>query len=72
MKNEFKPRTDLAVEAKEMFVEKNPEKEHELDGIIIREFQEDDVKLTRVEIDEEGSKRVGKVQENISRWSHRS
>lgn len=47
MKNEFKPRTDLAVEAKEMFVEKNPEKEHELDGIIIREFQEDDVKLTR-------------------------
>ncbi|MBR7553344.1 GPR endopeptidase [Allobacillus sp. GCM10007491] len=60
MENEYRLRTDLAVEAKEMFVEKNPEKEHELDGIIIREFQADDVKLTRVEIDEEGSKRVGK------------
>ncbi len=58
--NQFEPRTDLAVEAKEMFIEKNPDKKHELDGIIIREYQKDDWKLTRVEIDEEGSKCVGK------------
>ncbi|MGM8214169.1 GPR endopeptidase [Bacillaceae bacterium W0354] len=56
----FQPRTDLAVEAREMFVEENPEKKHELDGIIIKEYNKGDIKLTRVEIDEEGSKRVGK------------
>ncbi|WP_027963489.1 GPR endopeptidase [Halalkalibacillus halophilus] len=53
-------RTDLALEAKEMFVEENPEKKHELDGIIIHEFEQENVKLTRVEIDQEGSERVGK------------
>ncbi|MDQ0351079.1 spore protease [Alkalibacillus filiformis] len=54
------PRTDLAVEAREMFIERNPDKKEELDGIIIKEYQEEDVKLTRVKIDEEGSERVGK------------
>lgn len=54
------PRTDLAVEAKEWFIEKNPDKKQEVDGIIINEFEEHDVKLTRVEIDESGAERVGK------------
>ncbi|SEP90778.1 GPR endopeptidase [Piscibacillus halophilus] len=64
VQKEFRPRTDLAVEAKEMFVEQNPEKKHELDGIIIKEYQEGKYKLTRVEIDEQGSERVGKKPGN--------
>lgn len=56
----FRPRTDLAVEAREMFVEENPEKKHELDGIIIKEFERGDIKITRVDVDEEGGKRVNK------------
>ncbi|GAA0457406.1 GPR endopeptidase [Alkalibacillus silvisoli] len=56
----IQPRTDLAVEAREMFIERNPDKKEELDGIIIKEYEEDDLKLTRVKIDEEGSERVGK------------
>ncbi|WP_202908597.1 GPR endopeptidase [Halalkalibacillus sediminis] len=59
-KQEYSPRTDLAIEAKEMFVEENPDKKHELDGIIIKEYEEENIKLTRVEINEQGSERVGK------------
>ncbi len=40
-RREFKPRTDLAVEAQEMFVEQNPDKKHELDGIIINEYKKE-------------------------------
>lgn len=68
----FRPRTDLAVEAREMFVEENPEKKHELDGIIIKEYKKGEIKLTRVEIDEEGSSRVGKsAGKYITIESHR-
>ncbi|GEL78336.1 GPR endopeptidase [Tenuibacillus multivorans] len=63
-RRKFMPRTDLALEAREMFVEQNPEKKHELDGIIIKEYEQDEFKLTRVEIDEKGSERVGKKPGN--------
>ncbi|MFD2637495.1 GPR endopeptidase [Piscibacillus salipiscarius] len=63
-RREFKPRTDLAVEAQEMFVEQNPDKKHELDGIIINEYKKGEYKLTRVEIDKKGSERVGKKPGN--------
>ncbi|MET3682469.1 spore protease [Alkalibacillus flavidus] len=55
-----KPRTDLAIEARDMFVEQNPDKKEELDGITIKTFEEDEIKLTRVKIDDKGAERVGK------------
>ncbi|WP_188206213.1 GPR endopeptidase [Alkalibacillus aidingensis] len=68
----FQPRTDLALEAREMFVEQNPDKKEELDGIIIKEYKHEEVKLTRVTIDEQGSERVGKNPgEYITLESHR-
>ncbi|RPF55574.1 GPR endopeptidase [Aquisalibacillus elongatus] len=63
-RKDFMPRTDLAVEAREMFVEQNPDKQHELDGIVINEYKEDEFKLTRVVIDENGADRVGKKPGN--------
>ncbi|TFB24861.1 GPR endopeptidase [Filobacillus milosensis] len=63
-RREFKPRTDLAVEARQMFIEQNPDKKHELDGIIINEYEEEEFKLTRVVIDEQGAERVGKKAGN--------
>ncbi|MDQ0158681.1 GPR endopeptidase [Alkalibacillus salilacus] len=54
-------RTDLALEARDMFVEQNPDRKEELDGITIKTFEEDDIKLTRVKIDSKGAERVGKA-----------
>ncbi|MBB6454335.1 spore protease [Salirhabdus euzebyi] len=62
-KNEqYQVRTDLAIEAREMFVEKEETKKktNEIKGVHIKERKEGDMKITYVEIDDEGSKAIGK------------
>ncbi|MBB5173959.1 GPR endopeptidase [Texcoconibacillus texcoconensis] len=56
-------RTDLALEATEMVTEEEEEQAKqtkELDGVIIKEHESNGVDVTRVEIDERGSERLGK------------
>lgn len=56
-------RTDLAVEAKDMLKENQPESE-ETKGFIVKEHEENGVKITSVEITEEGEKLSGKKKGN--------
>ncbi|MCP8616921.1 GPR endopeptidase [Salirhabdus salicampi] len=65
MNNEekYQVRTDLAVEAREMFVEqqeRDQQKETDIKGVKIDERKDGDLKITYVEIDEEGSEAIGK------------
>lgn len=59
--NDFKKpqiRTDLALEAKNMYVEK--EGSTRLKGVITKKSEQQNIKITYVDIDEEGSKTIGK------------
>ncbi|MCA0986107.1 GPR endopeptidase [Guptibacillus algicola] len=61
----YQVRTDLAVEAQEMVKEKKAkqmesEKPNELKGVIVKERNEEGVKITTVEVTEEGEKEIGK------------
>nr|WP_217586759.1 GPR endopeptidase [Lentibacillus saliphilus] len=53
-------RTDLAVEAKDMYVESKPDQTGDLSGVIVKERQQKDVNITYVEVNEEGGKLIGK------------
>ncbi len=58
---DFQVRTDLAVEAKDMYVEKNNEqKDDNINGVTIKEREEDGIKISYVEIDDEGAKIINK------------
>ena len=59
--SQYQLRTDLAVEAKEM-VDADQVKvvEHKKTGVVVEEFVEDGVKITTVDIDENGAKEIGK------------
>ncbi|MRG86653.1 GPR endopeptidase [Salinibacillus xinjiangensis] len=63
-KNEklYQVRTDLAIEAREMVVEQEDtaKQTEEIKGVKVKERQEGDMKITYVDIDEEGSKAIGK------------
>ncbi|QHS22820.1 GPR endopeptidase [Virgibacillus sp. MSP4-1] len=63
-KNEklYKVRTDLAIEAREMVVEQEDKEQEteEIKGVKVKEREEGDMKITYVEIDEEGSEAIGK------------
>ncbi|GAA0442982.1 GPR endopeptidase [Lentibacillus halophilus] len=56
-------RTDLAVEAKDMVVEKNENKtKNDIEGVTVQEKQEGDIAITYVDIDGKGEKQIGKKQ----------
>ncbi|WP_188453604.1 GPR endopeptidase [Virgibacillus oceani] len=58
---DFQVRTDLAIEAKDMYVEKNKEQNDEnIKGVTIKEREEDGIKISYVEIDDEGTKILNK------------
>ncbi|WP_163537945.1 GPR endopeptidase [Gracilibacillus sp. YIM 98692] len=53
-------RTDLAVEAKDMYVEKDEKQEQKIKGVDIREEQRGNIKITHVNVDEDGAEQIGK------------
>ncbi|KAB8127563.1 GPR endopeptidase [Gracilibacillus oryzae] len=59
---EFGVRTDLAVEAKEMYVEKDTQKEKQdqINGVKITDKKEGNIRITYVDVDTEGGKQIGK------------
>jgi spore protease len=55
-------RTDLAIEARDMYTKEN---KRELDGVIVKEEQDDDIKVTTVTIEsDEAGKELGKPKGN--------
>ncbi|MGN8645537.1 GPR endopeptidase [Gracilibacillus sp. HCP3S3_G5_1] len=56
----FEVRTDLAVEAKDMYVEKEENKKQKIEGVTISENQIGNIEVTNVEVDEQGAKNIGK------------
>lgn len=63
MVNENKPfqvRTDLAIESKDMYVEQNETVESKVKGVTVKERIIKDVKISDVNIDEEGAALLGK------------
>lgn len=59
----YSVRTDLAIEAKEM-VDEQQGTTSEIEGVIIKEKEENDIKLSYVEITPEGEKTIGKKAGN--------
>lgn len=60
---EFSVRTDLAVEARELVLEeeeKRGKKTEEINGVIIKEREEDEIFISEVIITPEGAERIGK------------
>ncbi|GAA0602051.1 GPR endopeptidase [Virgibacillus siamensis] len=58
---EYQVRTDLAVEAKDMYVEKEENKQQqEINGVTVKEREESNIRISNVEVDDEGSKLIGK------------
>lgn len=58
--NVYEIRTDLAVEAKDMYVSRQSKKESEIPGVKIRERKEGKIRVTEVEVDEVGAENIGK------------
>ncbi|WP_085991855.1 GPR endopeptidase [Oceanobacillus senegalensis] len=56
----FQVRTDLAVEAKDMYVNSEQKKEDEIKGVTFKERHQDDIKISYVDIDEDGAELIGK------------
>ncbi|SDQ48373.1 GPR endopeptidase [Virgibacillus salinus] len=59
IEKEYQVRTDLAVEAKDMYVDKEDEQK-QLKGVTVKERQEDNITISYVEVDAEGEKLIGK------------
>lgn len=59
-KKVYQVRTDLAIEAKEMYVASEETEDSEVNGVKIKERIEHDIKITFVEIDDQGAKQIGK------------
>ncbi|GGB28938.1 germination protease [Lentibacillus populi] len=58
---DFQVRTDLAVEAKDMYVEKQENKQDgQIKGVTIKEHEQDNIKISYVEIDDEGAALIDK------------
>ncbi|WP_373896262.1 GPR endopeptidase [Virgibacillus natechei] len=55
-------RTDLAIEARDMYAEtdKKEEQEKQIKGVTVKERKEDNIKVSYVEIDEEGGELINK------------
>lgn len=58
--NNQQVRTDLAVEAKDMYVESEKKTAGSIKGVIVEEKEEDNIKVIYVEVDEVGSEKIGK------------
>ncbi|MEC5422198.1 GPR endopeptidase [Virgibacillus sp. C22-A2] len=64
--NLFQVRTDLATEARDMYVEtdekkeKEKKKQQEIKGVTVKERTQEDIKVSYVDIDDEGAKLLGK------------
>ncbi|WP_026906245.1 GPR endopeptidase [Paucisalibacillus globulus] len=58
--NKLQVRTDLAIEAKDMYVEKETSDEEQIKGVTLKEREENGIKVSYVDIDEEGAKLLGK------------
>lgn len=56
----FEVRTDLAVEAKDMYVEKENQTEDRIKGVKMKEETDGNIRISYVEINEEGAKKIGK------------
>ncbi|MYL33410.1 GPR endopeptidase [Pontibacillus yanchengensis] len=56
----YQIRTDLAVEAKELVDEKENQNTDSKQGVTVRESQDGDIKVTYVDIDEDGAEKTGK------------
>ncbi|RLL48027.1 GPR endopeptidase [Oceanobacillus piezotolerans] len=57
----YQVRTDLAVEARDMYVQTDQkEQRSELKGVTFKERHQDDIKISYVEVDQEGAKLIGK------------
>lgn len=57
----YQVRTDLAIEAKDMYVEKEAKTDdQQVKGVTVKERVENDIKVSYVGIDEEGAKLLGK------------
>lgn len=56
----FQVRTDLATEAKDMYVEKEQTEENQIKGVTVKERHENDIKVSYVDIDQEGEKLINK------------
>ncbi|RDW19248.1 GPR endopeptidase [Oceanobacillus arenosus] len=58
----YQVRTDLAVEARDMYVESEEKQESQIKGVTFKERAEQDVRISYVEIDAEGAKLLGKKE----------
>src|SRR5699024_2966265 len=56
----YQVRTDLAVEAKNMYVENEETEDKQIEGVTVTEREENDIKISYVEINEGGAKLVDK------------
>ncbi|HEY4602693.1 MAG TPA: GPR endopeptidase [Cerasibacillus sp.] len=57
--DQFNPvRTDLAVEAKDMYVKEADQ--HQRQGVVIRDVNKDNIKISYVEINDDGARQTGK------------
>ncbi|MBC5638783.1 GPR endopeptidase [Ornithinibacillus sp. BX22] len=60
MENQLQVRTDLAVEAKDMYVEKETPSDEHIKGVKLKDIEENGIKISYVEIDDEGAQLLGK------------
>lgn len=60
MDNLLQVRTDLAVEAKDMYVERDTNQTDGLTGVVSKERKVDDIKVAYVDIDNDGANALGK------------
>jgi spore protease len=60
----FQVRTDLAVEARDMYVENEQKTEQEIKGVTIKERNEGEINISYVQIDETGAKSLDKKAGN--------
>lgn len=60
MEKQIQVRTDLAIEAKDMYVQQQQRKSSDIDGVKVIDKQEEGIDVSSVTIDEEGAKRLNK------------
>ena len=62
--SKYTVRTDLAIEAREMVLAQQSVEQEEnlsqIEGVIIKEKEVDDIKISLVEVTEQGAKQIGK------------
>lgn len=70
--SQYSVRTDLAIEAREMVISgRQKDNVHEqenlsqIEGVIIKEKEENDIKISFVEVTKEGAEALGKKRANI-------